>query len=79
MGGLPPERPRIDKRGGRNVKAPDEVVTGADTVDLESAVRNLKSNDQEESREDHQQGGAYTPQGTKAEEGPQKPKLDIQG
>ncbi len=77
-GSLPPGPPRVDKRGGKNAKAQDEVVTGADAVDLASAVRSLKSNDQEESREDHQQSGGYTPKGTRPK-GDEPPRLDVAG
>ncbi|HYE61476.1 MAG TPA: hypothetical protein VD997_05735 [Phycisphaerales bacterium] len=62
---------------GKQVKAKDEVVTGADSVELDRAVHGLSSNEQEDAREDHQKGG-YTPDG-KPTKSDQKPRLDLAG
>ena len=78
-GKVGPEVSRADKRArGRAVKEKDEVIAGADSVELDRAVQDLKSNDQEESREDHQQGGAYTQRGTRAKDD-EPPRLDVAG
>jgi hypothetical protein len=74
-GNVPPEKPR-GVRGAR-VKSQD-VVTEADTVELDKAVRSVKSNDQEESHEDHEQGGAYTKKGMRSP-GDDQPRLDVAG
>jgi hypothetical protein len=63
--------------GGKQVKAKDEVVTGADSVELERTVKGLSSNEQEDAREDHQKGG-YTPEGRERPD-EKKPRLDLAG
>jgi|GEM_PF-4003891 len=62
---------------GKQVKAKDEVVTGADSVELDRTVRGLSSNEQEDAREDHQKSG-YTPEG-KSKPDDQPPRLDLAG
>ena len=50
----------------------DELIT-------DEGVRSVKSNDQEEAREDHQQRGAYTPGGKKKNGGDETPRIDVAG
>jgi hypothetical protein len=76
-GGVGGASSRPKAAGGKQVKAKDEVVTGADSVELDRSVRGLSSNEQEDAREDHQKGG-YTRQGATKPEDP-KPRLDVAG
>jgi Ni/Co efflux regulator RcnB len=69
------DKPASRKPRGRDQ---DELVVDARAVDADQGVRSVKSNDQEESREDHQEHPAYTPKG-KVPKGDQSPKLDIAG
>jgi len=56
----------------------DELIVGAEIVDATDRVRSLKSNDQEESREDHQQRPPYTRGGT-LNPTDDAPRLDLAG
>jgi hypothetical protein len=69
------DKPASRKSRGRDQ---DELILDASAVDSDRAVRNLKSNEEEESREDHQERPGYTPKG-KAAPGDQSPKLDVAG
>jgi hypothetical protein len=69
------DKPASKKRRGRDQ---DELIMDARAVDSDQAIRSVKSNDQEESREDHQEHPAYTRKG-KVSQGDQGPKLDIAG
>lgn len=62
---------------GKQVRAKDEVVTGADSVELDRSVHGLSSNEQEDAREDHQKS-RYTPSGGKTPPD-QTPRLDLAG
>ena len=66
-----------ERRPGRAVKSKDEIINETDSVELDDAVRSLKSNDQEEAREDHQQGGSYTPRGKMKDD--KRPQIDLAG
>lgn len=62
--------------GGRSRAKSDEAVVNADSAD---AVRGLKSNDQEETREDRQEHPPYTPKGGLAPQAPGQPRIDMNG
>lgn len=53
---------------------PDEVVV---SVELADAVKNLKGNNQEETREEHQERPAYGQDGASKDEPPKR--IDVQG
>jgi hypothetical protein len=69
------DKPAAKKRKGRDQ---DELIVGAREVESDEALRSLKSNDQEESAEDHQEHPAYTPKGKLKRPG-DGPRLDIAG
>jgi hypothetical protein len=69
-----------DKPAGRKGRGrdQDELIVDARAVDGDQAIRSVKSNDQEESREDHQERPAYTPKGKLSKKG-KSPNLDVAG
>jgi len=69
-------RKKDEKQRARRTTRDDNDLVVVDTEAVE-AIRNLKSNDQEESREDRESGeGQYRPDGTVAKK---RSKLDIEG
>lgn len=71
-----PERAETTRSRARRPDK-DEVIVGASAVDAPEAVRSLKGNDQEETREDREEHAAYTSRGKVASRGPSK--LDLAG
>ena len=71
------KRPAQPKAAERRTRK-DEYDTVVVDTEASDAVRGLKSNDQEDAREDRQESGGYTPQGSHGESG-EKGKLDIEG
>jgi hypothetical protein len=69
------DKPASRKKRGRDQ---DELIMDARAVESDQAVRSAKSNDQEESREDHQEHPAYTSKG-KASKDDKPPSLDVAG
>jgi hypothetical protein len=61
-------------RGGSSDDT-DQVVVSVETAD---AVRGLKSNDQEDAREDRSEQPGYTPSGS-LHQGAKPPQLDVNG
>jgi hypothetical protein len=69
----PPQPKAVERRTRKDEF--DLVVVDTEHAD---AVRGLKSNDQEDAREDRQESGGYTQQGSRADQG-EAGKLDIEG
>lgn len=69
-----PAQPKAAERRTRKDEF-DLVVSDTETAD---AVRGLKSNDQEDTREDRQESGGYTPQGSRTDPN-ESNQLDIEG
>lgn len=69
------DKPSSRKSKGRDQ---DELILDSSAVDGDQAVRSVKSNDQEESREDHQERPAYTQKGKLSKKG-KSPNLDVAG
>jgi len=55
----------------------DELIVGAEATERAEEVRSLKSNDQEEAREDHRQHAAYSTKGPR-QANADRPNLDMQ-
>ena len=73
----PEQAKRAQKR--RQLRDQDHVDVEVTETETAEAVRNLKSNDQEEAHEDHQKHANYTLGGKLSKTKKPPPKLDLKG
>lgn len=77
----PREATKKDKREEARAKgralAPDELTLGSDLIDAAEAIRSLKDNTQEESKEERQGQAGYMKSGRGP--GDARPAIDVEG
>jgi hypothetical protein len=72
------DRQNIPQLRANRVRDPKNTGEGVDKVEIDSAVRGLASNDQEEAREDRRENPAYTAPNQHQPPPPAR-SIDIQG